>query len=83
MGVDAVQTAKGDFKADKAATKLMRDLQMRLLHCVIEGEALPLSLVKAAYNRAVQPLSFTDQNSQWSEPQWRNCVAAACAMIRM
>lgn len=80
---DAVQKKKEKIKPDMNAIKLMRDLQMRLLHCVIEGEALPLSLVKAAYNRAVQPLSFTDQKGQWIEPQWRNCVAAACAMIRM
>ena len=80
---DAVQKKKEKIKPDMNAIKLMRNLQMRLLHCVIEGEALPLSLVKAAYNRAVQPLSFTDQKGQWIEPQWRNCVAAACAMIRM
>lgn len=82
MGVDAVRTAKGDFKADKAATKRMRELQLRLLHCAIEGQALPRSMVSAAFNRAVQPLSFTTAKGKWNKDAWFACVATACALIR-
>ena len=82
MGVDAVQTARGDFKAEKAATKLMRDLQLRLLHCVVEAQALPRNMLEAAFHRAVQPLTFTDSKGRWKEWDWRKCIAVACAMIR-
>ncbi len=82
MGVDAVNTARGDFKADKAATKLMRDLQLRLMHCVVEAEALPRNMVEAAFHRAVQPLTFTDSKGRWNDWGWSKCVAVACAMIR-
>ena len=82
MGVDAVRTAKGDFKADKAATKRMRELQLRLLHCTIEGQALPGSMVSAAFNRAVQPLSFTTAKGKWDKDAWLACVSTTCAMIR-
>ena len=82
MGVDAVQTARGDFKAEKAATKLMRDLQLRLLHCVVEAQALPRNMVEAAFHRAVQPLTFTDSKGRWNGWSWSKCIAVACAMIR-
>ena len=82
MGVDAVNTARGDFKADKAATKLMRDLQLRLLHCVVGAEALPRNMVEAAFHRAVQPLTFTDSKGRWNGWSWSKCIAVACAMIR-
>ncbi len=81
MGVDAVQTARGDFKAEKAATKLMRDLQLRLLHCVVEAQALPRNMVEAAFHRAVQPLTFTDSKGRWNGWSWSKCIAVACAMI--
>lgn len=77
-----IQTARGDFKAEKAATKLMRDLQLRLLHCVVEAQALPRNMVEAAFHRAVQPLTFTDSNGRWNDWSWSKCVAVACAMIR-
>lgn len=82
MGVDAVNTARGDFKADKAATKLMRDLQLRLLHCVVGAQALPRNMVEAAFHRAVQPLTFTDSKGRWNGWSWSKCIAVACAMIR-
>ena len=82
MGIKAVKTALGDTKAEKAATKLMRDLQLRLLHCVVEAEALPRNMVEAAFHRAVQPLAFTDSKGRWNDWSWSKCVAVACAMIR-
>ena len=82
MGTKSVQIANHDFKLEKAATKYMRDLQMRLLHCVVEAQPIPENLVSAAFNRAVQPLTFTDSNGKWNEWQWKKCVATACAMIR-
>lgn len=82
MGTDAVQTARGDFKADKSATKLMREMQLRLLHCTVNGEALPRDMVNAAFVRAVSPLSFTDSKGKWQGFKWAQCTATACAMLR-
>ena len=82
MGVKAVKTAWDDSEAKEAATKLMRDLQLRLLHCVVEAQALPRNMLEAAFQRAVQPLTFTDSKGRWKEWDWRKCIAVACAMIR-
>lgn len=82
MGEKDVQTANRDYKAEKSVTKYMRDLQLRLLHCAVEAQPIPESMVKAAFSRAVQPLIFTDGKGNWLEWQWMDCVAAACGMIR-
>ena len=82
MGADAVQTARADFKADKSATKLMREMQLRLLHCTVNGAALPQDMVHSAFARAVSPLSFTDSKGKWQGFAWAQCLATACAMIR-
>ena len=82
MGVKAVETAWNDSKAKEATTKLMRDLQLRLLHCVVGAQALPRNMVEAAFHRAVQPLTFTDSKGRWNGWSWSKCIAVACAMIR-
>ncbi len=82
LGVDAVRAAKRDLMAEKSGTKQMQELQLRLLHCTIEGQALPGSMIRAAFDRAVHPLSFTNEKDAWDRGAWRNCVATACAMIR-
>ena len=60
----------------------MRDLQLRLLHCVVGAQALPRNMVEAAFHRAVQPLTFTDSKGRWNGWSWSKCIAVACAMIR-
>ena len=82
MGMNSFQATWRDFKADKSATKYLRDLQLRLLHCVVEAQPIPENMVSAAFNRAVQPLSFTDSKGNWNVWKWQSCMATACAMIR-
>lgn len=82
MGGDAVRVAMRDLMAEKSVTKQIRELQLRLLHCTVEGKPLPASMVRAAFDRAVHPLSFTNEKGAWDEAAWRVCVATACAMIR-
>lgn len=82
MGVSAVRTALGDPRAEKSATKQMRGMQLRLLHCVVNGAALPEDMVAAAYHRAIQPSSFTDADGKWQKWDWLRCVSTACALIR-
>lgn len=81
MGTDSVLMAMRDFKAEKGVTKVMRDLQMRLLHCVVEAQPIPENLVSAAFHRAVQPMTFKNKDGSLNEWQWKNCVATTCAMI--
>lgn len=82
MGHDAVQTARKDFKCDKAATKLMRENQLLLIGCTTGGRALPRSFPEQAFRRAVQPLRFTDSSGRWKPFAWMQCVATACALAR-
>lgn len=82
MGKDAVNLAKGDMRCDKAATKQMREMHMRLLAGMINKKALPVDMVERAFRRAVTPTAFTDENGSWSSFDWQRCVAVTCAMIR-
>lgn len=82
MGRDAVQTARKDFKCDKAATKLMRENQLLLIGCTAGGRTLPRSFPEQAFHRAVQPLRFTDGSGRWKPFAWMQCVATACALTR-
>lgn len=82
MGHDAVVTAKGDFRYEKAATKQMREIQMRLLSCVTNGSKLPEDMVKGAFARAIVPSSFTNKDGSWNGYNWSRSVAVACALIR-
>lgn len=82
MGYDAVQTARKDFKCDKAVTKLMRENQLLLIGCTTGGRALPRSFPEQAFHRAVQPLRFTDSSGRWKPFAWMQCVATACALVR-
>lgn len=82
MGHDAVVTAKGDFRCEKAATKQMREIQMRLLSCVTNGSKLPEDMVKGAFARAIVPSSFTNKDGSWNRYNWSRSVSVTCALIR-
>ena len=82
MGRDLVRIALQDMRCEKSATKLMREMQMRLLSCVVNGSPLPKDFVRQAFERAIHPLSFTDSKGKWSGFSWAQCVATACALIR-
>lgn len=82
MGADAVRAAKRDPMVEKSVAKQMRELQLRLLHCTIEGQALPSGMVRAAFARVVRPMSFTDKKGAWDKDAWLACIATTCAMLR-
>lgn len=82
MGQDAVAMAKRDFRCEKAATKQIREIQMRLLACTVNKKALPEDMVQAAFRRGINPSGFTDDKGSWTGFYWQQCVAVACAMIR-
>ncbi len=82
LGRRNVDAARGDYQVSKAATKLVRQLRMRLLKCTVEGTPLPRDIVLAAFRRASAPQGFTDQNGRWQEFEWRKTLSVACALIR-
>ncbi len=82
IGRDTVLVAMQDFQSKKSATKLMREMQMRLLDCIVNDRPLPHDFVQQAFRRAVQPLQFTDSKGNWNSYAWAQCVATTCALIR-
>ena len=82
MGNDAVNMAKRDLKCDKSQTKLMRELLYRIQVCIVDQKCLPSSVVKSAFNRVCNPMSFKNSKEQkWFRSKWQASVNATCAMI--
>lgn len=82
IGRDQVQTAMRDTLNEKSASKLMCDMQMRLLNCTVNASPIPKSFVDGAFERAVRPQAFTDSSGKWDRLQWEKSIAVACALIR-
>lgn len=81
IGTNAVQTARGDLKCEKSATKLMRETNLRLMSCIAGEAPVPHDMVVSALHHAVSPLSFTDSSGNWAQWKWMEIVATACALI--
>lgn len=82
MGADAVTAAKKDRDCKKAPTKLMRNLQSRILSCIVDKQPLPLDVVRSAFYRVCNPLAFTSGKEQkWSRSAWESSVDTACALV--
>ncbi len=82
LGYDQVKAAQGDSKCEKAATKVMRELSLRIMMCITDGAPLPVPYVRQAFWRSVMPLTFTDSNGGWQEKWWHACMATTGALIR-
>lgn len=74
---------------DESYDKLVKNLREQLLHCIFDGERIPLSIVIAALNRASNPLSFEkadkeidkkNKDDRWRD--WEYVLGAACALIK-
>lgn len=78
LGNTAVEIAK---KGEKPPTKLMRNVQSRLLSCIVDRQPLPQEFIQSAFHRVCMPLSFTSGRGQWSRSVWENSLETACAMI--
>ena len=83
LGKQASDIAQKDRLSEKSATKLMRQLRLRLLKCTVEATPLPRDIVLNAIRRASAPRGFTDGNGRWLENEWRISLSVACALIRM
>lgn len=70
---------------DETYNKIVKNLREQLLHCIFDGERIPLSLVLAALNRASNPISLQNSGAKNEHDCWRNweyVLAAACALVR-
>lgn len=73
---------------DKSYDKLVKNLREQLMHCIFDGERIPSSMVKSAFNRACNPFAFEDtetKKEKSSDDRWRDweyMLGAACALIK-
>lgn len=72
-------------RKDDSYDKLVKGLREQLLHCIFDGERIPLSIVKSAFNHASNPLAFENIDSKHKDDHWRDweyVICSACALIR-
>jgi CRISPR-associated protein Csd1 len=62
-------------------TKIAKQEQNLLLHCVFRQKPLPLYMVHLAINKASNPLSFKKEN-KFDYNCWRKTLSVACALVR-
>ena len=82
MGPETVKLAKRDAAGKKSDAKQMREMQLRLLSCEVNGSPLPRDFLQQAFQCSVQPLRFTDHKGSWSSFAWSQCMAVTCALLR-
>lgn len=75
MGIDAVNAAKRDKKCEKSHTKLMRELQTRILSCIVDEQPLPLDIVRSALYRVWRATCIC-RRKRWTMVQ--NSVGEQC-----
>lgn len=81
FGKRQAETARGDMRSEKSSTKAIRELKLRLLHCMVDGAMLPEDIVSAAFHRVTAPLGFTDSNGKWQSYDWNLALSAYCALL--
>jgi CRISPR-associated protein Csd1 len=72
-------------KKDESYDKMEKNFREQLLHCIFDGERIPLSIVQAAFGRVINPFSFENSNAKNSIDRWLDwefALGAACALIR-
>lgn len=74
---------------DESYDKLVKNIREQLVHCIFDGERIPLSIVIAALNRATNPFSLEktdgDSNKKNYDDRWRDweyVLGATCALIK-
>ena len=80
LGAELVRLADADQKAEKSHAKLVRNLYARLMSCIADGERIPEDMVKKAFGKTCNPLSFI-KDSKWDYGEWQCCLNTTCAMI--
>ena len=70
---------------DDTYDKMKKSVRERLLHCIIDGEQIPLDMVNAALHRASNPIALENEKSNnafdhWYD--WERILCAACALMK-
>ncbi|TCP29034.1 CRISPR-associated Csd1 family protein [Scopulibacillus darangshiensis] len=58
-----------------ASDKIVKGLMERMLPCVVDGQRIPLDIVRSAVHRASNPVSMED----W---EWRKTLSITCALLK-
>lgn len=72
-------------QSDEAYEKLEKNLNEQIVHCIFDGQKLPLPLVTSAVFRASNPLAFEKQDERPdsnSRREWEKILGTACALTR-
>lgn len=70
---------------DTSYDKLVKNIREQLVHCIFDGQRIPLSVVIAAANRASNPMVFENAGAKNYSDRWRDweyVLGAACALIK-
>ncbi len=70
---------------DASYDKLVKNLREQLVHCIFDGERIPLSIINAAVNRASNPFAIENTDASGTFERWRDweyVLGAACALIK-
>lgn len=72
-------------KKDDSYDKLKKGIRERLLHCIFDGERIPLDMVNAVIHRASNPLALERADTKNAEERWRDwdqILCVACAIVK-
>lgn len=70
---------------DDSYDKLKKAVRERLLHCIIDGEKIPLDMVNAALHRASNPIALENENAKTAFDRWydwERVLSATCALVK-
>lgn len=70
---------------DESYDKIVKNLREQLVHCIFDGQRIPVSMVIAALKRASNPLAFENTDAKSNSDRWRTweyVLGAACALIK-
>lgn len=80
-GKRQADTARGDLRNEKSATKAVRELKLRLLHCMVDEAGLPRDIVLSAFHRVTAPMGFTNDKGEWQQYDWNLALSTFCALL--
>lgn len=72
-------------RQDDTYDKMKKAVRERLLHCILDGEKIPLDMVNTALHRASNPIALEKGESKnafdrWYD--WEQILCAACALMK-
>lgn len=72
-------------KNDESYEKIEKNLNEQIVHCIYDGQKLPLPIVNSAVNRASNPFAFEKDKGNPGEDrfwEWHKALSTACALVK-